>query len=97
MSIALIIAGTILILGGVLSITEKWMWLQQGYVKRPVRVNEYMRYMGMVDIIGGLFWLSVGVVKYGQHINNGLVILSGLLLVVLKIYGEFRYRVKQTH
>ncbi|MBP1754978.1 MAG: hypothetical protein H6Q59_1376 [Firmicutes bacterium] len=97
MSILLIITGVILILGGTLSITKKWMWIQQGYFKRPVRVNEYMRYMGIVDIILGLFWITFGLINYGKHVSDGLVFLSLFIYVVLKVYGEIKYRINQAH
>jgi len=97
MSILLIITGVILILGGTLSITKKWMWIQQGYFKRPVRVNEYMRYMGIVDIILGLYWITFGLINNGKHVSDGLVFLSLFIYVVLKVYGEIKYRIKQAH
>lgn len=91
MSTTLIILGVILIPAGILSIVKKWMWIQQGVIKRPVRVKEYMSYMGTVDIICGLFWLAFGLINYTRHIKDGTVLISLLVYLLFKLYGEFRY------
>ena len=97
MSIMLIILGVILILGGILSIVKKWMWLQQGLVRRPVRVKEYMRYMGAVDIVCGIISIVYGMINYGRHIKDGAVLIFLLAVFLFKLYGELRYHEKQRY
>lgn len=96
MNTMLIILGVILILSGILTIVKKWMWLQQGLYKRPVRVKEYMRYMGTIDIICGLVWICAGVINYGKPINDGMVFLSLCVFFVLIIFGEIRFHEKKS-
>lgn len=95
MSIMFIVLGTIIVLLGILSIIKKWMWIQQGIIKRPVHVKKYMRYMGSVDIMFGLCWIAIGIIYYGSHIQDGIVLTSVLIYLLLKIGGEFKYHKKQ--
>ncbi len=93
MSVALIVVGVILVLAGILTITKKWMWIQQGVVKRPVHVEKYMRYMGGVDIIFGLLGMALGILGYGDNIR-----ISALLVYFpIKIWGEIKYRKKEMY
>ena len=95
MSIMFIVLGAIFVVSGILSITKKWMWIQQGFAKRPVHVEKYMRYMGRVDIIFGLFGIALGIFLYGKNINDSISFAYIMIYFPPKIWGELKYRTKQ--
>lgn len=92
MNIVMIITGSILVVFGILSITKKWLWLQQGFCKRPVHVDSYMKYMGIIDIVIGALCLALGLI-YRQ--SETLLILAAIItsiMLVLIIVCEVKYR-----
>lgn len=95
MSIIYIVLGAILVLAGILSITKKWMWIQQGVAKRPVYAEKYMRYMGTADIIFGLIGIALGIFAYGKHLKDSISFTYILVYLLFKIWGEIKYHKKQ--
>lgn len=91
MNILIIVFGLILIIVGILTITKKWLWLQQGLLKRPVHINKYTKYMGIIDIIIGVICIVLGVIYFFNNQSGNLFIVPALLLIPLDIFGEIKY------
>ena len=91
MNIIIIVLGLILIIIGILTITKKWLWLQQGFCKRPVHINKYTKYMGIIDIIIGVIYAGLGGIYFHRIIPSSLLFGTGLMFILLIIFGEIKH------
>lgn len=89
-----IVLGVLLIACGVLTITKKWLWLQQGLCKRPVQINKYTKYMGIIDILCGLILVITEIIYFKTIIPSGITFLIFFLFISFIIFGEIKFRKK---
>lgn len=94
MVLYLIFMGCLFIIFGILIKTKKWLWIHQGVCKRPVDINKYTKYMGILDIVMGLFYILIGIIFYciKLKIPSWLLLIILAMNIVLIIMGENKYK-----
>lgn len=94
MSIFLLFIGIIFILTGINVRKKKWLWFHQGFVKRPVDIEKYTKYMGTLDVIAGIIFFMLTFLSFYYVITKNIAILFLLIYCVFCLYGEFKYKAK---
>lgn len=95
MMIASLFLGLFFIICGIAIKNKKWLWIHQGLMKRPVEVDKYTYYMGIIDIITGIIFIMVGFMFYYFKISSKVMFIIFILYCAFSIYGEVKYRKKQ--
>jgi len=88
------IVSVFLVVCGILTITKKWLWLQQGICKRPVHINQYTKYMGIIDILFGLIYAIAAIIYFKTAIPSGITLLILFVFISLIIFGEIKFHKK---
>lgn len=94
MTIASLFLGLLFIVGGITIKTKKWLWIHQGFDKRPVDIDKYTKYMGNIDIVLGIIYIFVGVMFHYFKIPDIAAFIILIIYIALTIYGEIKYRIK---
>jgi hypothetical protein len=94
MSILLLFFGSLSIICGITIKYKKWLWLHQGIVKRPVDVNKYTNYMGILDVITGIIFIGIGLMYNFYNISDAIIFIMLNIYIAFLIYGEVKYRIK---
>jgi hypothetical protein len=94
MTIAFLLFGLLFVVGGITIKAKKWLWIHQGFFKRPVDVDKYTKYMGNIDIIAGIIYIFVGVMFHYFKIPDIAAFIILIIYIALIIYGEIKYRIK---
>lgn len=94
MSIVTIILGILWVLCGIAFKFKKWLWIHQGIIKRPVDVNRYTDYMGIVDIAAGICYIIAGIIDYFYQVPEETFFLIFIITCCFVIHGEFKYRIR---
>jgi hypothetical protein len=93
MSIVLLFLGVLSIICGITIKYKKWLWIHQGLAKRPVDVNKYTNYMGILDVIAGIIFISIGLIFNRNNIPDASIFIVLIIYFAFTIYGEVKYRV----
>lgn len=92
MSIVLLFLGVLSIICGITIKYKKWLWIHQGLVKRPVDVEKYTNYMGVLDVIAGIIFISIGLIFNHNNIPDASIFIVLIIYFAFTVYGEIKYR-----
>jgi hypothetical protein len=93
MFIVLLFLGVLSIICGITIKYKKWLWLHQGLIKRPVDIEKYTNYMGILDVVSGIIFIGIGVMFHFYNISDAIIFIMLTIYVAFTIYGEIKYRI----
>ncbi len=94
MNILFLFLGLFWIMCGIGIKVKKYLWIHQGLYKRPVDVDKYTNYMGIVDMIAGICCIILGFLFCFITISDKVIFILSIIYCTLIIYGEAKYRIK---
>jgi uncharacterized iron-regulated membrane protein len=87
-----ILLGILLIALGIVGWKMKKIRVFQGWIPREVNTDKYLKYMGILSIAIGLFYLGLGVLSIWYEIPIDLFIIGLCGYVLLWICGEHKHK-----